>query len=169
MVLTAEQKEANKEARREARQEAKRNAQIESEKNQKPVKEIDITIEWKRSRTWGNNPHAEVRVYFQDGTFEFRDGYTASGCGYDKESTVIAAIFNDFLKYKLYQELQGEAPYGMYYKRPNDDWKSYNGGVGVGCYYRIAEFIGGKFENLASGKTFDAYKYTDTALATISE
>lgn len=38
---------------------------------------------------------------------------------------------------------------------------SYNGGVGTSCYYKIAEFIGGKFENIANGKTFGVFKYTD--------
>lgn len=162
MPLTEEQKRANKEARREELRMQKLLDRQTAERNQKPVESLTISIEWKKSRMWGNNPHAEVAVNFQDGTFERRDGYTASGCGYDKESTVIAAIFNDFLKYKLYQELDGNPPYGMYYKVPGQpSFRSYNGGVGTSCYYRIAEFIGGTFENLASGKAFDVYKYTD--------
>lgn len=165
MALTTEQKEANKQVRKDAKREAGRLAQIEAEKNQKPVKEITITIEWRKSRMWGSNPHAEAMVSFQDGTFERRDGYTASGCGYDKESTVIAAIFNDFLAYKLHTTIKGKAPYGMYYGTTAlshmPDYVRYNGGVGTSCYYRIGEFIGGKFENIASGKTFDVYKYSE--------
>ena len=49
---------------------------------------IDITVEWVRSYTWGNNPHAVVKT--NNGTFEGR----ASGCGYDKESAAIANAFN---------------------------------------------------------------------------
>lgn len=164
--LTPEQKAANLEARREARKQAKEAARIESEKSQKPVKCIKISIEWKKSRMWGNNPHLEARIEHWDGTFSYATA-TASGCGYDKESTVIADIFNQFLKYKLYQPLvpvpgylNGEKvnlPYGIYISR----WRHYSGGIGTNCYYKIAEAIGGKFELIASGKTFDAYTYTD--------
>lgn len=35
------------------------------------------------------------------------------------------------------------------------------GGVGTSCYYDIAEFIGGKFEKISSGKTFDVFQYTN--------
>lgn len=167
------------EARRKARTEQKELLEIEAQKNQKAVKELVITIEWRKSYTWGNNPHAEAEVTYKDGTFERRDGYTCSGCGYDKESTVIAEIFNDFLRYKLYQKhnlastINGEKtnhPYGVYYYGGELGEKhesgyigmpSFNGGVGTSCYYKIGEFIGGKFENVASGKTFDVFKYID--------
>lgn len=165
MRLTEEQKEANKLARREAKKAETTRRRIESERNQKPVKSITITIEWRKSYMWGSNPHAEAAVSFQDGTFERADGFTASGCGYDKESTVIAEIFNRFLKYKLYTKLKGDSPYGMYYGTTAlsqaPDHLSYTGGVGTSCYYRIAEFIGGEFVNVASGKTFDVFTYTD--------
>lgn len=49
---------------------------------------ISISVDWVRSRTWGNNPHAEART--NAGTFSG----TASGCGYDKESTAIADALN---------------------------------------------------------------------------
>lgn len=154
-------------------------AEIEADKNQKPVKALTISIEWVKSRTWGYCPRAEVAVEFQDGTFTRRDGYKAGGCGYDKESTVIASIFNDFLKYKLYQKHKWKDrinqettnhPYGVCYYSGNvgeqreDGYvykPSFSGGVGTSCYYKIGEFIGGKFENVASGKTFNAFKYMD--------
>jgi hypothetical protein len=159
MKLTPEQKEANKLARAEARAEARRIAKIEKEKNQKPVKEIRFSIEWKKSRMWGYNPHLIAECYHKDGTYT-RIETKASGCGYDKESQVIADAFNELLKYKLYK-LEAEPleniPYGMETKR----YKAYSGGIGVNCYYKISEAIGGKFEQTASGETFDAYKYTD--------
>lgn len=160
MKLTNEQKEANKLARKEARQEAKRIAKIEKEKNQKPVQEIRFSIEWKKSRMWGYNPHLTAICYHKDGT-QTRVESKASGCGYDKESQVIADAFNVLLKYKLYEleEKQGiQVPYGIYL---NDTYKGYSGGIGTNCYYSIGEAIGGKFEKVASGETFDAYKYTD--------
>jgi len=164
--LTPEQRSANLEARRAARAAAKEAARIEAEKNQNPVKHIKITIEWKKSRTWGSNPHLEARIEHWDGSFSYATA-TASGCGYDKESTVIADIFNQFLKYKLYKPLIPVAynqpdglPYGIYISQ----WRHYSGGIGTNCYYKIAEAIGGKFEHIASGKTFDAYTYTDNQL-----
>lgn len=155
--------------------------EIEAQKNQKPVRSLTIKIEWKKSRTWGYCPRAEAEVHFKDGTFERKEGYYASGYGYDKESTVIVEIFNDFLRYKLYQKrklaasINGEKtdhPYGVYYygggtvKNSNSsDWylsrPSFNGGVGTSCYYKIGEFIGGRFENIANGKSFGVFQYTD--------
>ena len=75
---------------------------IAEHKSQKPVKNFTITIEWARSRVWGSNPHATAKVEHQDGKYSDTGSHTASGCGYCKESTVIAAIFNDLLRYKLY-------------------------------------------------------------------
>ena len=166
--LTIEQKEANKLARKQARIEAKNTARIESEKNQPEIRELKITIEWRKSRTWGSNPHAKAEVTYKDNTagewktgFFRQEGFTCSGCGYDKESTVIAEIFNEFLRYKLWKVTGGKKdsfPYGAYI-RP--DHVSFSGGIGTSCYYNIAEALGGKFEHIASGKTFDVYKYSE--------
>lgn len=173
--LTEEQKKE----RQKIKELSKEMTEIESEKNQSPVKEIIITIEWRKSRIWGNNPHAEAAVTFKNNKegawrsgFERRAGYTCSGCGYDKESTVIAKIFNDFLLYKLWnksiEECNGH-PYGNCAGKYNSnicgagiEYRYYTGGVGTSCYYEIAKAIGGKFEHVASGKTFDVYKYSES-------
>lgn len=154
-------------------------AEVEAHKNQKPVKTLTISIEWTKSRMWGHSPHAEAIVEFADGTFERRDGYKAGGCGYDKESTVIAEVFNDFLRYKLYQKHKWKDrinqettnhPYGVtYYSGKAGEQREdgyiytprFDGGVGTSCYRPIGEFIGGKFESVASGKSFTVFKYTD--------
>ena len=170
MALTEQEK-----AERAVHRAMIRKAQVEAfkekaKREQRPVKAITITIEWRKSRTWGNNPHAEARVEFKDGTFRRMDGFTASGCGYDKKSTVIANIFNAFLLYKLYgplpsdymEDLNGEqvkTPYGVHL--PGEYSAYYDGGIGTNCYFNISKFIGGTFENVASGKTFDVFKYTD--------
>lgn len=162
----------------------------ESIRNQKPVKELTITIEWSRSRMWGNNPKASAEGVYHDGTYFHSDKpATASGCGYDKESTVIATIFNQYLAYKLYamsvrkltaKDKQGRElrAYGVsYYKGhtcPNGliyrGSRRFEGGVGTSCYTDystsygrkgVAQYIGGSFVKIASGKTFDVYKYTD--------
>jgi transposase-like protein len=169
--LTEAQKQANKEAKKAKKTAIKEAEKIQAEQNQPEIKDITITIEWKKSRMWGNNPHATASINYKDKTAgAFRTGfyrspegrYTCSGCGYDKESTVIAQIFNEFLKYKLYKPLKphhdkNNIPYGIYIGHN----KYYGGGIGVNCYYHISEAIGGKFECVASGKTFDVYKYTD--------
>ena len=165
------------EARRKAKAERLTQERNNREKSQLPVKAITITIEWKKSRMWSNNPHAEAGVEFHNGTFERRDRFTCSGCGYDKESTVIASIFNAFLLYKLWamppKDIKGghgsgdkgPAPYGITNYQP--EWRGYSGGIGTSCYYRISEYIGGKFEHIASGKMFDVYKYTDGRETTV--
>lgn len=175
MTMTAEVKKERNEARKLERKRTSYLETIEAEKNQKPVKAITISIEWKKSRMWRNNPHAMAEIEFHDGTFKRLDGFTCSGCGYDKESTVIAAIFNATLKYELYRRIRKEKPYGLYYYNGKAEDKDnyfrtpcYNGGVGTFCYIGdyegksgVAWFIGGKFEHISSGKTFDVYKYTD--------
>lgn len=179
--LTQEQKEANKMARKEAREHAKELADQNAAKTQPDVKRLTITIEWKRSRTWGSNPHASAEIHYKDnktgeyGTGFFRaSGFTASGCGYDKESTVIASIFNQFMKNKLWKLSseqirgghgsgdRGPAPYGIHVNEYKGvEYRSFSGGIGTNCYYSISEYIGGKFEKIASGKTFDVYQYTE--------
>jgi hypothetical protein len=169
MAMTKEEKEARKEARRIERKRAKYFALLEEETNQKPIAEMTINIEWVDSRTWGANPHATAKIKHVDGTYSSVGPFTCSGCGYDKESTVIAAVFNAALSYKLYgRKRRGEAPYGVYYYNGKYQDKGeylslprYEGGVGTSCYYDVSKFIGGKFDKVASGKTFDVFKYTD--------
>lgn len=173
--LTDQEKQERREARIEARKAAKEVARIEAERNQKPVKSVTINIEWIKSRTWGWNPHAEACVEYQDGSFERVDGFKCSGCGYDKESTVIADIFNRFLKYKLYNSDAFDAAWlakhnYSYSEKPRpygicigDAWRYYADGIGTSCYDKISEYIGGSWEHVASGKSFDVYKYTDLA------
>ena len=177
--LTSEEKKQRVEDRRAARKLEAETARIEAEKSQRPVKSLKIIIEWKKSRMWGNNPKAEAQVEYWpvkgEDTYDRRGGVTCGGCGYDKESTVIAEIFNHYLLYKLYEKprawkqyINGKEegfPYGLYlpdYLRPGSR-PMYNGGVGTNCYFDIAKFIGGKFERLASGSTFDVYLYTDNS------
>ena len=86
---------------------------------------------------------------------------------------MIADVFNQFLKYKLYNSEALDAawiakhnysdskkprPYGIYF---SGAWRDYAGGIGTSCYKAISEYIGGTWEHVASGKSFDCYKYTD--------
>lgn len=178
MKLTSEQKAANLQERRKLKEATKEFNDYIREANQKPVKRIKITIDWVKSYTWGNNPHLEAEVYYHDGGY---DSMTAkcSGCGYDKESTVIADVFNRFLKYKLWNKTleecrggrgsgnKGNAPYGIsvgtYETRLGNhtEYRSFSGGIGTSCYYAISQFIGGTFTHVADGKKYDVYQYED--------
>ena len=42
----------------------------------------------------------------------------------------------------------------------NTFYPHFNGGVGMSCYYRIAEFLGGKLEQIANAKMYDKYVFT---------
>lgn len=143
MLQTTEQKKAAK----------KLEKLISFQLSQKPVKEIKISIEWKHSRTWGANPHATAQVFHVDGSIS---NYFAkcSGWGYDKESTVIADIFNQCLAYKLHEVSNNSTPYAMYLK---SDRKHFQGGVGVSCYYELVKYWGGVMEKMGWGKNFDVY------------
>jgi hypothetical protein len=153
MKLSAEQKAANKLARQEAKATAKKFAQIEADKNQKPVNLITFSIEWSKA----HHPTCTAKVHYTDGTAQ-QITARAGGWGYCKESTVIANIFNASLKYAIYQlKDPGKVPYGI---NLYNDRFYFAGGVGTSCYYQIAEFIGGKFERVASGKTYDAFRFT---------
>ena len=59
--------------------------------------EIRISVSWNRSRTWGSNPHAECRLYFEDAEYGTRSAFSegrASGCGYDKRSAAVQEAFS---------------------------------------------------------------------------
>ena len=68
------------------------------------INKILISIEWKKSRTWGNNPHAEVKIFYNNNHIEIFTG-SASGCGYDKRSAATAEALNkcELLKALLYK------------------------------------------------------------------
>ena len=174
-TLTPEQKAERAEARKQAKREAERLAKIEAQKAQRPIAEMTINIEWRKSRLYGSSPVAEARIVYANddgklGCFGLSKQYRAGGCGYDKESTVVGQIFDDHLAYKLHRPedwvregvrfIRDETePYGIAF---------YNGvgyygqGVGMSCYYDIVKFIGGKLEHVASGGSFDVYRITFT-------
>lgn len=131
--------------------------------NKQNIEEITISVEWKKSRTWGANPTATVRVTYSDKSTNMYTG-TASGCGYDKESAAISVALNQsnaLLKLlcnvkdkdanKTNHEVLG---YGSGY----GFIPTFEGGVGVSCYYDIFEKIGFKLVHISSGKTFDVYR-----------
>lgn len=140
---------------------------------------IVINVEWKRNKTWGNNPTAEVIV-----VGEGRYYGHASGCGYDKQSAAVAEALNQspaVLKalYTLKENGLNTPPaegralnpfaaepvreasvssnsicgYGAGY----DILPYFEGGVGVSCFWSILEKCGFVVKSVASGRMFDAY------------
>lgn len=168
MAMTEQERKGRREARKREREEAKEAARLESEKNQKPVRRLAIVIEWKKSAMWGRNPWATASADFEDGTCA-TSVHRCSGCGYDKESTVIAEAFNTYLKYLLYRLTDGQvkgghgsgdcgpAPYGI---SVYNGWRSFSGGIGTNCYYDIAKYIGGEFRRVGGSETSDVYEFT---------
>lgn len=58
--------------------------------------EINISVNWTKSRTGGANPHAECWLCFEDAEYGSRSSYSegrASGCGYDKRSAAVQEAF----------------------------------------------------------------------------
>lgn len=125
------------------------------------IETITISVEWSRNKTWGFNPHASVWAC------DFTQG-TASGCGYDKESSAIAEAFNKNnailkilynIKEKALQENENitnrdACGYGAGYGA----LPYYEGGVGTNCFVWILKGYGFKCEE-AHGKHFDSYSF----------
>lgn len=185
-------KQEKKLQRQVERQQAKRLKEIEAEKNQKPVQSLTITIEWKKSRMWGYNPHATGQVSYKDGTGD-RFYAKASGCGYDKKSQVIADLFNQVLKYKLWNkaimsktfvdrwghkpsEVGEFRPYGITAPRKGEcetyesstganiiKCRYFCGGIGAECYRDISKYIGGKWEQIVNTSTCDVFRYEEAS------
>lgn len=124
------------------------------------IKKLRIHIRWKKNATWGRNPHAHFSCHFQDGTYTSGDE-TCSGCGYDKESTVISQIFNLCMSGMLWRKTRKknnlkDKPYGIYMGY----FPVFDGGIGTNCYIAITEWLGGHWECIDSGKDYDSYEIT---------
>lgn len=130
--------------------------------------EATISIEWKRSAMWGNNPTSELSYSYHDAENNDKwgriHGSSIGGCGYDKESASAAQVLNqcpeclkplyDAREMNMSADLRGVLGYGSGYR--NNPY--FEGGVGIGCFRSIYEKLGYKWENVSSGKTFDVYR-----------
>jgi hypothetical protein len=154
------------EARKAVREAAKHQKEVGEVKAQPRLESLTITIEWRKSRTWGMNPHATGEAITKDG-FRLVGTAKASGCGYCKRSTVIADLFNQFLRHKLYdsavlKRLAIKKPYGMSFPKDDQKWlASFDGGIGEGCYRQISEAIGGAWECVAHTDSVEVYQYKE--------
>ena len=129
------------------------------------VESISITIEWTKSRTWGNNPKAEALVHYTNPNHSKRyQSESISGCGYDKESTATAQVLNQIrplLKemYAAKEAAQTNQRDCLGYGSGYCILPSFEGGVGFDCHRIILEKLGYIYDHPASGKTFDVYTF----------
>ena len=119
-----------------------------------PLQYVEARVEWKKSRTWGYNPHAETWTsggYYNTGK--------ASGCGYCKESAAIGEALADSLSLqkfiienlsKLKDEYGIETRWGIAHLSI--------GGKGVSTLLNIFRKIKGWTINEMHGKSFDGYR-----------
>ena len=138
---------------------AKRNSDYQECASRKDVRRIEIEMTWRKS-VYGYCPRADMRASYTDGHNEYFENCAyAGGWGYDKASTVMAECLNLVCTGMLWKRRKArKIPYGISIK--NTYFPHFNGGVGVNSYRDIAEFLGGKMEHVASGKTYDKYVFT---------
>lgn len=123
---------------------------------------ITVIVNWKKSRTWGYNPSAEIT--------DEKNRYfgRAAGAGYDKESAAVAEALNQSMsclkilcnkkelelkkgKTGTNHELIG---YGSgYYAIPK-----FEDGVGMSCFVKILQEAGYKYTH-ASNNSTDVYSF----------
>jgi hypothetical protein len=133
------------------------------------LKEVKISVEWKKSRMWGANPTAEAWYSTTDGNSGYVKSESIGGCGYDKHSTAVAQVLNqinEVLK-PLYiareKNVKGKLGEFLGYGSGYGILPRIEGGVGVSCYRTIFNNIGYDFQTIASGKTFDVHTITKKA------
>lgn len=138
------------------------NAHMEEEHNKPLPVYIEIEIEWKKSRTWGNCPRAYMRWEDADGNWHYMEnaGY-ASGYGYDKHSAVVAEALNHFknLRYAVRNKDFKKSPYGIC--KSEYTYCYFEGGVGMSCYPRIMDWLGYKMTHVADARTYDKWVIID--------
>ena len=141
-----------KKAREEAKATAKRLEKVAEVEAANLPESVNISVEFVRSRVWGWNPHATIR-----GEQRRTEG-SASGCGYDKESAAISYAMNEhpeILKIIYNHAEQGKPfPYAVHIFA---GLPSFDGGCGVSCFYHIFEACGYEWQQVADGRTFNAY------------
>lgn len=119
---------------------------------------IVIELKWHKN-IYGWCPRAYMRWCDTDDNWHYDDnaGY-AGGYGYDKTSSAVAEALNKNCKNWLYsvrKKSTKHKPYGIaYYK---GSFPFFEGGVGISCYPPIMEWLGWKFNTVASSDTYDKF------------
>lgn len=115
------------------------------------VVEIRVSVDWRKSRTWGHNPTAEVWLRYDGGEKGGGNAYAKSasigGAGYDKRSTAVSealAKLNDDAKAALDR---------LVFEGGEEAWKEYVfdkrpvphlsfGGKGISTFTGLFPYIG---------------------------
>ena len=126
---------------------------IQDMKKAGSLKYLKITVEWTRSQTWGYNPHVEAWARY-DNIGTLHNTGSASGCGYDKESTAVASAIDDIIKpfiLKHFNTLKDPVIYGVC-----SYGLCFEGAVGMSSFIRAFRACGYEVHE-SHGKTFDSY------------
>ena len=145
-------------------------AKVEAAEAAPDVHAVSIEVEWKRSRTWGYNPHASVVVNRQNRYFG-----SASGCGYDKRTAAVGAALNqsaviDRMMYQAKEKAlaEGWRPDGragsnagcIHYGAGYGTLPYFEGGVGMSSFEGVFNACGLKLTHCnTSGKYYDYYYF----------
>lgn len=136
------------------------------EGNRTPEK-IDISVEWKASRTWGKNPTATTTTV-TGCTHTIMVGH-ASGCGYDKESAAVAEALNaDNSVRKLladYRESKEDGKEPRNFTGIIGTIPAIDGGIGMNAVQSILEDCGMKLDYQRHGTNYDFYSFSRKANA----
>jgi hypothetical protein len=152
---------------------AEKLARLESYENAEQVKSVSISVEWKRNRTWGNNPTATVKVETESRYF-YGTG-SASGCGYDKLTSAIGEALNSIpaigkmlCERKEQAIMDGEQP-ATVWNDSNTRFISYGagygpipyfeGGVGMSSFFGVFKVCGMDLKHEAGTKTTDYFYF----------
>jgi len=121
------------------------------------VVEIHVSVDWKKSKTWGHNPTAEVWVRYDDGEKGGGNAYAKSasigGYGYDKRSTAVSEALS-----KLDDDDAKAALDRLVFEGGEKAWKEYAfdkrpvphfsfGGKGISTFTELFPYIGCGAEN----------------------
>lgn len=119
---------------------------------------IRIDIEWRKSRTWGMLPSADV---WAGGCHT--EARLTGGCGFDKESTVTADCFNDNPAFArivaicaYLDSLDNAKTYGYYFDYCG---ARFEGAVGFDCHRTIIERAGYELTGQFHPSTADGYRF----------
>lgn len=168
--ITRQQAEAFAVSRAEKQKAKELNAKLahieNAEKTEVKHASISIMIEWKRSRTWGYNPTAYVTLTAETSAGEYTKQTatgTASGCGYDKESTAVSEALNslpiidaELIRAKDACALNDKKmPYGSGYGA----MPYIEGGTGMGCVEDVLNACGYQLTGRHNAKTCDYYGF----------
>lgn len=135
------------------------------------IKNVSISVIWKKSQTWGWNPHATVTI---NGIYQFEG--SASGCGYDKRTAAVGTALNqsDIILKMLYtakEKALKKAPANV---RKNLDTRNtdlihygagygvlpyFEGGVGISSFFGVFRACGLELKHEAGTDTSDYYYF----------